>query len=101
MFTPGQKIARFDDGDLFVSTILANDTGKYETGISHEVYNPKIVIVEEYETEEQAIAGHAKWLKVMQENPAKELTDVSSALIAQLLSMVQGMANPPGDPSLN
>lgn len=100
MFSPGQQIKRHDDGELLVSTVLAGDTGLYETGVSHEEYHPEIVIVQEYKTEEQAIEGHAKWLQKMLDDPSQDITDVSSSIFAVLLSMFSGDV-PPGNPDLN
>ena len=68
-----RKVARTEIEDGFVSTARMTDTEKpFETGISHELYNEGyIVIVEQYDTKEEALAGHEKWVKVMEGKPEK------------------------------
>lgn len=86
-----RKIDKFEEGDLIIDTCLVTDSEKpYETAISHPKFNNgKWVIVELYDTKEEAKKGHNKWVKIMtsKEFP-KELNDVSSAKIAQVFDSV-------------
>ena len=62
-----RKVARFEKDDLMVSTCSVTDADKpYETAVAHPSYNDgKIVIVEDYNTVEEAQTGHDKWVKTM------------------------------------
>lgn len=62
--------------NIIVDTIMTCfDTGMPETGIQTDGNN--WTIVEQYETKEDAISGHAKWVKYMKENPTAKLTDIN------------------------
>jgi hypothetical protein len=82
-----RKVARYEQGGLFISTALVNDSDDpYETAVAHPAYNDgEIVIVETYGDLDSAKAGHEKWVSIMTrpELPAK-LVDTSTALIAKL-----------------
>lgn len=56
-----------------VSTVLASDTGFFETAIAPLFSN--FIIVDEYKTEEAAKKGHIKWLEYLNTRP-KKLYDV-------------------------
>lgn len=50
-----------------VDTVKAGDIGKlYETGIIDDKQELNWVIVEDYDTKEEAIQGHNKWVKKVQ-----------------------------------
>lgn len=86
-----QKVARFEKGDLFVSTAKVTDSASpYETAVSHPFYNTgRIVIVEQYDTLKEAKIGHKKWVSIMThpELPA-ELVDVSTNIFTFLLDVI-------------
>ncbi len=69
-----------------VDTCSVNDGSQpFETGIQHpEYHDGKWVIVEAYDTKEDAQKGHDKWVKIMSAKklPAK-LVDCCNAEIAQ------------------
>ena len=69
-----RKIDKYEQGDLFIST-------------QHPLYNDgQMVIVEHYDTVEEAQAGHKKWVGVMTaENLPSALEDCCNAGIAQLM----------------
>ena len=70
----GAMTEEFDG--IIVDTIkTVFDTGKPETGI--QVNGAPWVIVEQYESEEEAKAGHAKWAASMKANPKQELKDIN------------------------
>ena len=84
-----RKIDRYDDEDgLMVSTCRVSDNPEFpfETAIAHPLYNNhKIIIVEQYTTEEDAQIGHDKWVKVM--TAAKlptTITDVSTCNLKKI-----------------
>jgi len=86
------KNTKIKDGE--VDTCAVTDSTKpFETGIKHVRYNGGAwIIVELYDTKEEAIKGHDKWVDTMEANQLPEqLNDVSTCAIAQLLHMV----NPP------
>lgn len=80
----------YKENDLFVDTAAVSDSTKpFETAIAHPKYNDgKIVIVELYDTKEDAQVGHDKWLNLMLEKPPRQLSDVSTACSANLLRIL-------------
>ena len=82
-----RAVARFEQDGLIIDTCTVTDSAQpYETGICHSAYNDgKWIIVELYDTKEEAQTGHDKWVKLMtaDEFPGS-LRDVSSASIMQL-----------------
>ena len=75
---------KYQEKDVFVSTICAFDTGRYETTVSHPSFNNnELIIVAEYDSESEAESGHEEWIEKM---TAKELPeqieDVSTCAIA-------------------
>lgn len=54
-----------------VDTVRVSDAEKdYETAVSHPDYNEgDWIVVEAYDTAQQAKEGHAKWVNVMEEPP--------------------------------
>lgn len=53
-----------------VDTAMANDTGFYETAVQNEKYNAgRMIIVEQYETREEAKKGHKEWVKELKSKP--------------------------------
>lgn len=73
-----KKNKRFNtkNKNFTVDTVLAPDTGYWETGIQCENFNDgDWVIVEEYESGKMAQIGHKKWVEFMKTNP-KKLTDI-------------------------
>ncbi len=84
-----RKVARHKAGDLIVSTVSMNDGRKpYETAVCHPDYNDnKWVIVDCYDTREEARLGHEHWIAVMsQEELPDELIDVANSKIQQFLA---------------
>ncbi len=61
-------------GNIIVDTVEAFDTGMWETGIQRKGKN--WIIVEQYESRNQAGEGHEKWVKNMKENPKMKLKDI-------------------------
>lgn len=84
-------VGRWEDetGDKMVSTAYVTDGLKpYETAFQHPDYNNgDMVIVESYDTEEEAKAGHERWQKIMTDGPLPdELRDCCNAGLAQVCS---------------
>ena len=77
-----RMVARHETDGLLVDTCMVTDSDSpYETAVCHPEYNnDSLVIVELYETEEDAQAGHDRWVAIMTADklPAS-LTDVSTA----------------------
>jgi hypothetical protein len=100
LFMQPKPIARFELPDLFGRQGLIIDTcggmtdslHSYETGVAHPEYNDgDWVIVESYDTENDARDGHEKWVKIMTADslPA-ELMDISTSTIANMCETVGG-----------
>lgn len=86
-------VASFCEGGVYVDTALVTGADKpYETAVVHPRYNAgELVIVELYDTKEEAQAGHDRWVARMTASELpKELVDVSSADIAKLRDMAEG-----------
>jgi hypothetical protein len=64
------------DGVIIDTTLTVFDTGKAETGISTDS-GGSWTIVEQYEDVGAAKSGHEKWVKLMKENPKRELKDLN------------------------
>ena len=58
---------------IIVDTVVAFDTGNWETGI--EIDGNHWIIVEQYENNKKAKEGHNKWVRNMKENPKRKLVD--------------------------
>ena len=72
------------DGGIVDTCRVTDSHRQYETGISHPAYHDGLwVIVEGYDTKEQAALGHARWVAALAAKPAR-LTDVSECGIARL-----------------
>ena len=83
-----RKVANFEGEGFVIDTAAASDGRQpYETGIEHPEYrNGRWVIVEAYNTKEEAKVGHDKWVKTMtaKELP-KELIDCANAEICGMI----------------
>ena len=88
-----RKIAGYESGKgekrVFVSTVEVTDsTEPFETAVAHPLYNNrKLIIVETYDTREEALVGHDKWIKTITQKKDKlptYLRDVSTASIKRL-----------------
>lgn len=83
-----RKIARFEDKKkgIVISTCEVTDSDQlYETAVCHpEFRDGDLIVVEMYDTKEEAFKGHIKWMEIMK-NPPNELKDVSSAFVSRLL----------------
>lgn len=63
-------------GDIIIDTIMTVfDTGLPETGIKRK--GSDWIIVEQYETLEQAIKGHDKWIESVKSNPNQKFIDIN------------------------
>ncbi len=88
-----RKIETYDENDLFVDTCRVSDSSKpYETAVAHPAYNNgKIVIVELYDTPEEAKQGHKQWVDKMLNSPPQQLVDVSTSASAILVRANGGL----------
>lgn len=88
-----RKVGRNDFPWGMISTAYVTDGDKdYETAVLHEEYNDgKMVIVENYDTKEEANAGHTKWVKKMtgKRLPAA-LVECNNSGIAQMCAAFGG-----------
>jgi hypothetical protein len=69
-----------------IDTARVTDAEKdFETGIMHPGFNGgKWIIVELYDTKEEAQEGHHKWVALFKKSIPIELSDVSTSSIAKL-----------------
>lgn len=81
--------------DGVVSTVRVTDGAHpFETAVAHEDYNNgELIVVEAYDTKEQAEVGHARWVATMTaEKLPESLTEAGNAEIEQLLHKHAGGA---------
>lgn len=88
-----RKIDTYKKDSLFIDTCRVTDSEKpFETAAAHPDYNDgDMVIVELYDTPEEAQQGHDKWLDKMLNNPPRQLVDVSSAWATNMLRSLGGL----------
>lgn len=83
-----RKVDRYDDpnSNLFISTAEVNDGNQpFETAICSEFYNDNNhVIVEAYNTREQAQIGHDKWVRIMTTTEPESLTDCKNSSLFEI-----------------
>lgn len=67
-----RKVATYDKDGIFIDTCMITDSNRpYETAVEHPKYNNgTMIIVEMYDTKEDAQKGHDRWVEKM---TAKEL----------------------------
>ena len=83
-----RKVAHDDFDWGMIDTCYVNDGDKdYETAVEHKKYNAgKMVIVEAYDTKDEAIAGHKKWVQIMTAKVLpKKLKDCANSYISQFI----------------
>jgi len=72
------------DKSIIDTSAVVDTMGNYETGVCSPFYNDNNwIIVEEYDTLDEAKKGHKKWCDAMAKKP-KQLVDVSRSTAAQL-----------------
>jgi hypothetical protein len=83
---------KFQGDDVSVVTCEVDDApDPYETSVRHPEYNDeRWVIVEVYRLQDDAVAGHEKWVRIITESPPDQLVDVGESLIAKLLDSYHG-----------
>lgn len=84
-----RRVKRYESDDVVVSTVLVTDSEfQYETAISHVSYNNgNWVVVENYETEEEAATGHDVWEKKAKDDALPDvLVDVSGCWAGKTLN---------------
>lgn len=81
-----RKVARDNYDWGYISTYSVTDGAKiYETGIKHVDYkNGHIFIVDSYDTTEEALAGHIKWVEIMKD-PPDSLIEICNSDISFML----------------
>jgi hypothetical protein len=74
-------VDRYEGDDLVVDTCAVTDSSRaFETGIKSPRYHDgSWVIVESYDTKEDAQAGHDKWVGLMTQSPPDYLVEDGEA----------------------
>lgn len=88
-----RKVGRYEADGLRVSTALVYDAAHpYETAVAHPEYNDdKWVIVEAYNSLEEAARGHERWVKTMtSESLPSQLVDCANSEISQIIAEIGG-----------
>lgn len=83
-------VGRYDseDSTIMVSTARVSDgRDPYETAVKHPEYNDgRMVIVESYQTKDEAASGHASWLEAVLKDALPEiLVDCQNSHISTML----------------
>ena len=81
-----RKIDRYEKDEIIISTAMVTDSDwNYETAVSHLSYNNgNWIIVEGYDTKEDAENGHSKWVETITKNLPETLKDISTAGVVKL-----------------
>ena len=88
-----RKVANHKDDNVTVDTVRITDSDhNFETAVlSDEYKSGKWIVLEEYDTIEQAKVGHDKWVKIMTTEPLPEtITDVSTSNVVNALREAGG-----------
>lgn len=88
-----RAVARFEKDNMIIDTASVSDgEHPYETGVCHPEYNDgKWVIVEAYDTKQDAQRGHDAWVaKMTSQTLPVALRDCCNAGIASLYDAVGG-----------
>jgi hypothetical protein len=83
-----RKVDCYNDGKLFISTARVSDGSQpYETAIEHPEYNGgTMIIVEAYDSADEAQSGHERWHKLMTGDDLPEfLQDCQNSALSQFL----------------
>lgn len=85
-------VGRYDAKELSVSTARVSDGGQpYETAVQSPRYNGgKWVIVQAYNTKQDAKAGHLEWVNRMKTDPPTVLQDCANSTVSELLGKIGG-----------
>lgn len=96
-----RKVARDELEWGFVSTAEVNDGVKpFETAVRSKLYarvdkpyqTDDMIIVEAYQSREEAAAGHTRWVAAMTgDNPPKELVDCCNSGVGQMLKAINSI----------
>jgi hypothetical protein len=80
-----RKVDRYEKDGVVIDTAYVTDGNKqYETAIGHpEFNNGDWIVVESYDTKEEALIGHNKWVETMTHAIPNELRDCQNAEISQ------------------
>jgi hypothetical protein len=89
-----RKVDRFESDNGFVSTAKVSDSrDPYETGIQYKPWGPGVVIVQTYETLDEAKNGHQRYVELFvsgelpQEKPLDTGTNIWSELARKFNSI--------------
>jgi len=84
-----RKVANDEINGAVIDTVSVSDSEQpYETGVKHESYNKGAwVIVEMYDSEEEAEIGHSKWVDTFRKGLPETLTDVGTSDIKQFIGV--------------
>jgi hypothetical protein len=88
-----RKVDRYEGDNFSIDTCSVSDGAKqYETAIGHPDYNfGSWIVVEAYDTIDEAQIGHDKWVAIMNTEPLPDkLVDCANAEIVQALQEFGG-----------
>ena len=81
-----RKVDHYEKDGLVIDTCPVTDSSEpFETAVQHPNYNDgKWIVVQTYNSKEEAETGHKKWVKKMTKKTLpNQLEDVSTAVIAE------------------
>lgn len=86
-----RKIDNYQGENFEIDTCRVTDASSpYETAIKHELFNDgKWIVIEEYDTAEEAQQGHDQWVDQLNNTPVDQLVlkDVSTSETAELCNI--------------
>ena len=85
-----RRVDRYENDEILVSTVEVTDGDKpFETAIKHPEYGKTgaMIIVEKYDTVEQAQKGHTKWVELVKTDTLPDtLVDCQNAAVSKLIN---------------
>jgi hypothetical protein len=86
-----RKVKNTEINNAVIDTCAITDSSKpFETGICHPNYNSgRWIIVELYDTKEEAEEGHDRWVEVFSSSLPSKLVDVSDCDIVKLSKFLE------------
>lgn len=89
-----RKVANTVIGKTIIDTCRVTDSPHpFETGIEDTDYCDGWIIVETYDTKEQAQKGHSKWVIAFSGTKPAQLKDVNTCNIAKFINALGGDVN--------
>ena len=80
-----------DNGFTIDTVKVFDNPHPYETAVIHDqYYDCDWSVIEEYDTKEEAVIGHKKWIKIFQGELPEFIEDISTSKYAEAIRTTEG-----------